>query len=274
LNASNDIDEFHIGIEQTNTNLRITRQGSVLATGTTSLAADTWYFLEIKADPANSGGNAELRINRNVDISFTGDTSWDGGTAFGAVSFMGATRIVYYDDIYILDTTGSVNNDYINNSFGDVKIRTLLPNGAGNSTEFSVIGAANNHSAVGISTPNDDTSYVHSSSTARDTYTVEDLSTSASEIFGIQNCVSNRKDGPSNEIISSVIRTGSTDYLGNTTFMLTDYENSCVIYDQNPNTSLDWTISDINNIEIGIDVYKPTVTLQGSGSISAVGTVT
>jgi len=268
------INQFHIGVEQTGTVFRVTRDGSVLATGTEVIAVDTWYFLELKGIPANSGGTAELRINRNVDISFSGDTSIDNSTTFSAVSFFGGfTRTYQFDDIYIIDATGSVNNDYLASSFGDIKVKALFPNGAGNSTELSVVGAASNYLATGVSTPDDDTSYVESSTTARDTYEIEDLDVSG-EIIGVQNCISHRKDAMSNEIISSVVRTGGTDFVSNAEFMLVDYKNTCVVFDQNPDTSLDWTASDINSIEIGIDIFRPVVTLQGTGTVTSVGTVT
>ena len=251
------------------------RGGSTIDTGTVVLAADTWYYIEVKVLVANSGGSVEVRLNREVELSFSGDTSSSGNDRITAVRFSGiAFTNVRFDDIYICDTTGSTNNDYLadgSNNAGATRIITLYPNGEGNSTNLDVVRAPENWIAVGESAPDDDGTYVEGSSTARDTYTLNDLDVPVSDIYGISNEIIYRKSGPGQKLVSTVIRTGGEDFVSTNENSLMEYVSKTTIHDQNPDTASDWTESDINSLEIGVDVFNPATFLQGTGAITAIG---
>jgi hypothetical protein len=54
--------------------------GTLLATGSTVLAASAWHWIEIKATIADAGGICIVKVDGLTEINFTGDTK-NAGTA-------------------------------------------------------------------------------------------------------------------------------------------------------------------------------------------------
>jgi hypothetical protein len=105
--------------------ISITRQSTVLATSNSAnLQDDTWYYLEVKVKAATSGGTVNIVLDGTPLLDYTGNTDAAGLGAYSSILLRTATGdVTRFDDWYICDGTGSVNNDIL----GDCRIEALTP---------------------------------------------------------------------------------------------------------------------------------------------------
>lgn len=154
--------------------LRVLRNTTTL--GTTSglgCVVNTWYYIELQATIDNTTGSFELRVNEVNELSASGiDTQESGNATLNNVLFYSdITADRYYDDIYILDDTGAINNDFL----GDMQVIGLYVDGDGAVTDFTSSGGAN-YLDVDDGNILNTTDYVTSATpTHKDMYTFEDL---------------------------------------------------------------------------------------------------
>lgn len=101
--------------------------GSVLATTSGPvITPQTWHYLEMEV---NTAGNWVLRID---DATGTNTPILQAPLSGGTVGLMflgrrnttGSIAITYFDDIFLRDTNGTVNNSWL----GDRRIATMFPN--------------------------------------------------------------------------------------------------------------------------------------------------
>lgn len=161
-------DHLSIQTGDANDTLTVRRGTTVLATFTAVRFA--WCYLEFKATIHATTGTVEVKKDGVVVASFSGQTK-NGGTnaSVDAIRLDASTNNtgidLYVDDLYVLNTSGSKNNDYL----GDIRVVTTLPSGAGASTQWTPLSGSNwdnvNDSTIDIATYN-------ASATAgqRDTY--------------------------------------------------------------------------------------------------------
>ncbi len=235
--------------------LSVTRNGTVLATSASSLLANIWYFIEFKHVIADSGGVLEGRVNGDVWVTYTGDTKQTANATANQIMLRGPHQngagSYYFDDLYILDGTGSVPN---NTYWGDTQIEAILPSGAGNYTELTA-SAGNNYACVDETAPNDDTDYVYSSTVdQRDTYAFGNLSVSSATINGIQVLIRARETVAGGGKVARLYRSGSTDDQGSDKAIGTSYDYLQEIMETDPIAAAAWTASAINGAEFGVRI--------------------
>lgn len=237
--------------------LRANRGATIIATGTTQLFPNVWYYIEIEATVSDVSGVFNVRLNgaTSNEISFTGDTK-NGGTAttldkVGLQSPSGsAARLADFDDLYIANDSGSLNNTWL----GDTRIQTLRPNGAGATTQLTPTGSANNWENVDDDPYN--TATYNSSATVgqRDTYTLTDLIASTVTVKGVvNNLIAGSTDAtPTN--LKGVVRSAGTNYDDSTYPLAAAPLTYQTPRDVDPATSAAWTVAAVNALEAGAEV--------------------
>ncbi|NCC03457.1 MAG: hypothetical protein EOM37_05340 [Proteobacteria bacterium] len=234
--------------------LRGTTSGTVLATSAGALVAGAWNFIEGRLTIADSGGLFEVRVNGEVWATYTGDTKYSSTLATAnsiRISGFPSAVQVWYDDLYICDGTGAVNNGYL----GDVRVDTLFPSGVGASAQFTPTGSATNWENVDDAAPDDDTSYNASETAGQiDSFTFADLTALNAAIMGVQANILARKDDAGNRQMRAVARVGSTNYEGADLTLTDSYLDHRTIWNQNPATAAAWTEAEINAAEFGYKV--------------------
>lgn len=218
-----------------------------------------WNYIEVRlyTGTSASNGTATVRLNGQQVLNITGADFNDTTNEIGSITVSGTDHFdPIYDDIYILDTNGTTNNTFL----GDVKVETLFPSAAGLSSGWSVTGAANNHTAVSEEPVDFDTSYVSTSTVSeKDTHAFDDLSTITQNVKGIQINTWAKKTAPGNRVIKPVVHSGSTDYDQGEIYLpvggTDEYGLFSEVLETDPDTSLAWTVSNINSAEFG---YKLT----------------
>jgi hypothetical protein len=229
-------------------NLQFQRNITTLGEGTRTLHANVWYFIEVKMTINNTTGSFEVRINGQTEISGTNvDTQQTANSTVDAFRItLGGGGVI--DDLYFLNDSGSTNNDFL----GDVRIQTLFPDGAGNSTNWAVTGAASNYQAVDEFEADDDTTYVSTSTaTDKDTYSFENLSTSVDTVYAVGTNILARKDDAGSRIAVQTTRSGGTDFDGATISLADNYEYVQEIRETDPATGSQWVNTDVDSAEFG-----------------------
>lgn len=229
--------------------LTVTRNGTVLATGSTVLSNSTWYYIELKFTIHNSSGVIELKLNGASEIASTGslDTQNTGNTQWNGVQFaaknVGSTAATY-DDIYVLDPTTGTNTDFL----GPVSVVALQPSAAGNAADWTP-SSGTNHGAVAIQ--DGDTTFTESS-TANDvdTFAYQHLPISAGSVYAVQHVLVSRDPGATGSI-APVCRQSSTNYAGSTQAVSSSWAYYTQIRDTDPATASAWTVSGVNSAEFG-----------------------
>lgn len=214
-----------------------------VATGTIAINVDTTYLIEVRYKPDDSNGIFQVKVDGVLDVNFTGDTRPTSGQInrlrLGGVSYVNA----YFDDV-IVESGGWI---------GDTCVAGLKPIAAGASTEWDP-SAGDNFACVD-DVPPDEADYVRTNLTSEiDLYAAENLSSRAEEVRCVQlqaRIGQNLTPTPANIQLTS--RTHNTNYFGdNESVAVGGIKTVRKLWDSNPNTSNEWSVSEVNDLEIGV----------------------
>jgi hypothetical protein len=231
----------------------IWRENTLLETSSgLNLATATWYWVEMKAKTDNSTGTYDVELSEVSIFSASGVDTQIGSNAYSdQVRFFGATSDPAWDDIYILDPTGSENNDML----GNVKVSVISPDGDDTANWGTSSPSANHYENVNENPGDDDTSYVsESTANVTDLYDYEALP-AVGDIFGIQiNTVCRETDATSFDLITP-IESGGTQYDDTQQAIgTTSWKSLARIAGTDPDTGNLWTESGVNSAKFGIKV--------------------
>jgi len=226
--------------------------GTIIATATLTVPVNTWFYLEVKATIADSGGICIVKVDGTEHINFTGDTKNAGTlTTFSGFNLMGSSAWTL-DDLFVLDATGSAPyNDFI----GDVSIKGLRPNGNGASSQY--LGSDGNSTDNYLLTDEDPwntTDYVGDSTAGnRDLYEHGDLA-----IVGTVHCVqehiyAQKSDGGARSIKTAKRSTGGTVLAGSSQALSTSWTLYSSALDATDADGVDWTVSTVNSHQFGVE---------------------
>lgn len=243
-------------------NLRVTSGGRLdLYLGSFTLIAssaegviqlNTWHFVEMKIAVANSG-TYEVRVDGVTVISGSGDTQAGSSANANMVRLVspgpGSNVGYYFDDWYVCDGSGSVNDDFL----GDKVVFTIFPNAAGDSTDFTP-STGNNFENVDETPADGDSTYVESDTGGdRDLYNFG--SAPFDTIDGIQvNAVVKKTDSTDFGLRLTTKSSGTVSQGGAQTVNHTGYKNHYRVMENDPHTSSAWTSSGVNAAQFGVEV--------------------
>ena len=212
-----------------------------------------WHYIEIMETLASSGGQCQVKVDGVTVLTFTGNTLQGGtGTTIDCTFFNLSVNAgnTFIDDLYMCDATGATNNTFL----GDVRVQTLLPTGAGSSTQFSPTGSVNNWQNVD-DVPDSSTTYNSSSTVAqRDTYVMGQLLAGTGTIFGTQTNIHAFKQNSGSANIKAALKSSATIVYDTTQILDPTNTWSAGIHQTDPNTSAAWTTTGLNAIEFGAEV--------------------
>jgi hypothetical protein len=250
-------------------NLSIARGVSVVLGTTTTppIAPNVWNFIEFKVTFATGAtGSAEVRVNGVVVLSLTSIQTAASANASANVVEIGATNVfsyggfssangAAYDDVYICDTTGSLNNTYL----GDIQVNAILPNANGTENDFSKGGTAigsQNFVQVDENPPDDDTSYVISPTIGNiDRYLYPPIVPTTGTPYAVVVWNRARKDDAGVRSIRAAIKSGATvSDSGTDQPLSTSYQYLMGLFETDPNTAVAWTMVNIQAAEFGVKV--------------------
>jgi hypothetical protein len=242
---------FRIGTDATGHLVIKNSSSTVVATGTTVLLTNTWYYVEVHMLINGASGSCSARLNGVSEISNTTGNFGSSGVDTIVFTSGGGGPTMTYDDIYICDTTGSAPR---NTFLGDVRVATIYPNADGAHAQWTPSSGPNHYDRVNESSgtfPDGDTTYVSDATVGDlDTYTFTSVDGGAT-VLGVQVNLYARKDDAATRQIAPVIRQSGTDNVGTTVTLSSTYAYYSQIYGQDP-TATDWTATVVNGDEFGV----------------------
>ena len=255
----------HVSLTVAATGALLVKRGT---TGGTQIAAsaagvisvNVWYYIELKATLSDASGVVQVRVDGADAIPSTGslDTKNAGTkTVFDSIALtrgsVGSTTNGYYDDVYLANGAGASNNDFI----GDCKVRLMLPNGNGNSSQL--IGSDGNSTDNYLlvdDVPGSTADFVQSgTANQKDTYAFQDLPDGTGTVVAVQHTAYAVKSDAASRSIAFVTRHSGTDY-DSSDFALPTPNPTHIEYvtETNPGTGVAWLRSEVNAAEFGVKV--------------------
>lgn len=232
---------------------------SLGTSGANALQLDTWYYIEIKVTLSDTVGAVTVRVNGTNWINLSSIDTKNAGTktVFDSIRLTGddasGTGSYYlYDDLYLCNGAGSIRNDFL----GDVAVEVLYPNGDGaNSGMTGSDGNSVNNYLLVDETTIDTSDYVGSSvDGTKDTYAFGNLTRAAGTIYGVQAAMHAAKTDAGSRSMRMLARPGSTDQPSSDFALGTGYLPYTYVWQQNPDTSTDWSVTSVNASEFGAEV--------------------
>ena len=237
--------------------LRVERGTTTLDTTVgLGLAINTWYYIELKIKIDDTAGAYELRVDDvNVLSLAIGDTQESANAYINEIMFYfdpsSTFDEFYFDDIYVLDTTGSRNKDFL----GNMKVIMLSPTADTAEADFTPQGAGDNYVEIDDgATVDDDTTYNESSTSAhQDIFEYEDT-TDLRLIAGLMVCTEAKETDANDFTIKTIVRSDSTIHRDSGQALTSDYKILTRLLEEDPVTTLAWTGTVIDAAEFGYEV--------------------
>ncbi len=233
--------------------------GTVLGTSSASgISSGVGGYVEWKGTIDNSAGSYAIRSNNAVILNESSKYTQNGSTASWNELWLGHNilldRSSYqfivtfdYDDLYVLDQSGSAFNDFL----GDVRVDARAVTGAGATTQFTP-SAGSNYQNVDDSVANGDTDYNSTDVVGEiDTFVTQDAPAVGGGVLAVQVVLQAKKADAGICTVAPVVRHSGVNYPAAVKFPSTTYGFLCTTYEQNPGTSAAWVEADFNAAEFG-----------------------
>lgn len=231
------------------------RNTLVASTPANTIYLNTWHYVEFKVVSALSG-SAVVRVDGATLINYSGDTRYStGGTVIPVrLVFPDAGAAWWHDDIYLLN--GVADADGLDDFIGDIRIYALTPNGNGNSSQFTGSdGNSTDNYLLGDEIPHSDADYVESATVGHiDLYTMTNLPTTVQSVVAVVPEYRALRTDTDFKNIRRVLRHSAANYVGADRALPATAAHLTEILTRNPGTSAVWTVSDVDGMELGMEV--------------------
>lgn len=219
-----------------------------------------WFHFEIKAVIDNTSGSLEVRINTVPVLQITSADTQNTANAYADSICIGYTNSsannhVHYalDDLFINDTTGTENNDWL----GNVRVKTQFMIANGFTNQFTIGGTspASTHWQSVLNQQLDDTTYEYDSTIGDIDLFTPDPNLNSPLVHSLQVRMGLRQDDATQRMAHAMLRISGTNYEGavdqftNQTY--TFYKER---WQLNPNTGVSFTGADVNALQAGVKV--------------------
>ena len=227
---------------------------TIIASSATGLiSTGTWYYIEFKITFDNTTGTVDVKLDGTSIISATSlDTCATSNEYITSIQIRSNGNYVYFDDLYICDTTGSIRNDFL----GDVEIKTYYPNADGTYTGLTPSTGSDHYALVDEPQLVGETDYNYGSAIGdKDTYDMTTYSESGN-VLGVQICAAVRNSSTGTMKVRTMCRSGTTptDNEGADFAISQTMKGALTIYEQEPTDTVDWTAAKINAAEFGLKI--------------------
>lgn len=256
---------MHLALEMTgDRRFRVSNKsvGSEVVLGTTAEQFelwDGWHYIEFKVVVDSTSGSFELRFDEEIILSVSGvdtrNNNSGGHAPLGVIKKIrwreieGAVDKTFFEDLYICDTTGTKNNDFL----GDCQVTTIFPKADGALEDFTLSTGSDSFALVDDNPPDDDSTHVESNTIGhKDSFDMDDVA-SITTILGVQ-LTEYARFLTGSASIKHLARVGGTNYLGSIKVLAGTYDFHMHIYEDDPDISSEWTISGLNAAEFGMEV--------------------
>lgn len=232
---------------------RVSGWDQLISTSVATAAARGWHYVELQVVQGTSNGTLNVRLNGVLAITLSAqDTTQGGGpllTAFvGAVPGQPCPATVDMDDLYLADTSGTINNTFL----GDVRVDALKPQAPGALNQWTVEGAASAWEAV--SDGDEATAIRAATAGLRQTFDVEALPVMSSPaIHGVQVTLLARKTDAGTGRVRGIVASGAQTAVSSDINLQEQLAWNTALFERNPNGNVQWTEGAFNAAEFGVE---------------------
>jgi len=224
-----------------------------IGSGTQVFSSNTWYYVEVRVSIHDTPGAIEVRVNGVVDLLLTGIDTKANATLDVAeyLHLRALATATYWDDLYV--RTEASSTEVTGGFLGDIKVKPYYPNADGTYTAMTCSTGTTHYTLVDETAPNT-TDYV-SSSTAlqKDSYGFQDASETGS-IKAVQVGAYCYKADAGFRGAEVFIKSGATEVFGASQPLSTTGKYVLKVFEQDPNTSADWSQTNLNAAEFGVRI--------------------
>lgn len=209
-----------------------------------------WCYLELKCTISDTVGVVQVKQNGTDILNLTSkDTKNDTETTIDEVRINGGANDFALDDLYIINTTGSYNNDFL----GDIKVVPQFPTSDGTHTDFTP-STGTDHYAL-VDDPLVSTTDYNEGDTLNDidSYGIT-ADSNLGTIYGVQLVAAAHNPDVGTRKVKPILRSNSTDYLGTEITLSNTSQMAKDIWERDPADSAAWTKTKLDAIEIGLKV--------------------
>lgn len=221
-----------------------------------------WFYFDMKWFPATgTDGWIEIRVNTVVVLSVPACATAGGTLVAEAGGKRGVDVMKFhtggtdagrhlFDDMYLLDSLGAVNNDYL----GNVRVKAMLPVSDATPTNWTIGGttpAATNWQSASNNDMND-TKFVYTDTPGdRDLYNI-DPNLNTPYVYGIEVDGVYRQDDATQRVVRNRAKTNlGTNLDGADTYTNGYFTNAADIFETNPDTAVAFTGAEVNGMTTG-----------------------
>lgn len=234
--------------------LELIRGGTIIDTTVgLGISLSTWYNVQMKIKCHNTLGEYEVKVNGVTVLSATGvDTKFSTHDYHDTCCLRAtAARAPTFDDWYVCDGSGSINNDFL----GVCKVVRIDPDGDDTANWTTSTPSVNHYENVSGTVTDDDTSYLEeSTANTTDLFDYDDLS-GFSNILGIQVCTECKETDATSLGLKTPIESGGNQYDDSAQVIASPgYRTKMRIEGTDPDTGIRWTESGLNAAKFGVKV--------------------
>lgn len=217
------------------------------------ILGSTWQYIECKVFLHGTTGTYEVKVSGTTVLSGSGV---DTLATYDTVDYLslshGFNRTIRWDDLYICDGTGGVNDDFL----GDCRIDCLYPDGETADIDFTPFPVvARNLNVDDPGDIDDDTTYNESNFVGDlDAYTLGAIDALGTTIHGIAQNSCMKKTDADSRYVKQYTKSGATITLGDEIYLTDTYKVWQTLYDVNPDDSAAFEEADLNALESGVKV--------------------
>lgn len=213
--------------------------------------AGTWQYVEAKFVIHGSTGSVTVRVNGEIVLYLAGIITKTSSNAYcTSVRYSipsPFSNTAYMADLYVCDTTGTINNDFL----GDSRIDVLLPTAPGSYAQLTPSSGTVHWSLLAEPIVNTTNFVSGNISGNKESYQFSDLPTAVGTIKGIQINNMSLKDDAGDRGMQNLTKIGGVENLSANIALKDSWYNNASIIERNPVTSSPWLESEVNDAEFG-----------------------
>jgi hypothetical protein len=236
--------------------LTINRGSTNLYTGSAGdIVAGTWYYIELSCSTiAATGATIVLRKDTSVQTTLTNQNSRPSTNLWVdnfRINGQGTnTYLPSFDDMYILDTTGSVNNAFL----GKRKVILLQPVSDSGSQQWTTNSGSDHYNRVTDIPADGDTTYIEDGTSGHtDLFEVTDPELLTIDGVAV-NAVCKQTDAGVLQLNLQCVSGGTTSNGSALPAPSASYLTKTRLLEQDPNTSAAWDNLNLMHAKFGIKV--------------------
>lgn len=244
-----------------NGSVQVSRNGTVLGTSATGLIlVGSYSFLEAHAVIDDAAGVIDISLDSIpiTALSLTSQDTQNGGTGLiDEIRFQGTTDVIFFDDIYFCNNSGAAPQ---NGFLGNTHIGVGRVTGDAGPNAFTILEPATptSHFTKLDEVPADgDVSFVASSTPAeQELFAVAALPvlSGTGAVYGMQLTILAKKDNEGPRQMIPIIDPGLAVDSGTNKELTTTYEYGEHMWQQNPDTTADWTLAEVAATVVGVEL--------------------